>query len=221
LVWPWIILFVRRKYLVPLTLLAVASAPILRLVLMLSDVNLVAVLVITPSNLDSLGMGAMLALLSQSPDTFHKYGRRLVAAGLWLGLPLCTALVIVRLAFGWNPIYVNVGLHTSMALFYIWLIHQVSGRTNGVLGKILECKPIVYVGKISYGVYIYHLFAFALVTYVVEQFGLWYPFRGADIIIWTAATVALAAPSWHFFERPILKLKRYLRYTRDRATSAE
>jgi hypothetical protein len=67
--WPWLIVFAPRRVLGPTIVMAIASAPIFRWWLATQGYreNLLAVL--TPGSLDSLGMGALLALLN--PNGWH------------------------------------------------------------------------------------------------------------------------------------------------------
>jgi peptidoglycan/LPS O-acetylase OafA/YrhL len=74
--------------------------------------------------------------------------------------------------------------------------------------RFLEWKPLVYLGKISYGMYIYH---FSLT---------WFAFRVRDLvpmseylakplaaIIAFVLTLAIASASYHYLEQPILDMK--------------
>jgi peptidoglycan/LPS O-acetylase OafA/YrhL len=71
----------------------------------------------------------------------------------------------------------------------------------------LTWKPVRHVGKISYGLYVYHFF-------VPDAVRLLYPFPegGASRRLWGLAFIAIsfavAELSWRFLERPILALKR-------------
>jgi peptidoglycan/LPS O-acetylase OafA/YrhL len=63
---------------------------------------------------------------------------------------------------------------------------------------LLLSRPIRYFGKISYGIYLWHL----LVIVSLMQFTWLTGDRALPVVLWV--TVSLAAISWHFFERPIL-----------------
>jgi peptidoglycan/LPS O-acetylase OafA/YrhL len=70
--------------------------------------------------------------------------------------------------------------------------------------------PLLYLGRISYGLYVFHPFGLGLCLYLP----FWYlkrPFNGAQLLLAMLAafamTVALAALSYHFFELPILRFK--------------
>lgn len=71
-------------------------------------------------------------------------------------------------------------------------------------------RPLIYLGKISYGLYLFHAFFIWLFFYTYSQ---WRPMvflsqhRVLAIPPIFGLTVALSALSYHFFERPILKFK--------------
>jgi peptidoglycan/LPS O-acetylase OafA/YrhL len=77
-------------------------------------------------------------------------------------------------------------------------------------------RPLIYLGRISYGLYLVHIFFFYMVfvvwrpwlTRVTEGVGLatWRDVIAA--ILAFALTVSLASLSYHWFERPFLRLKR-------------
>jgi peptidoglycan/LPS O-acetylase OafA/YrhL len=73
----------------------------------------------------------------------------------------------------------------------LWAI--VVERT-GIFGVLLRSRPLVYIGMISYGIYLYHPIA----GYLFE-----------NPILRPIVTVMAAGLSWSAIERPILRLKRY------------
>ena len=82
------------------------------------------------------------------------------------------------------------------------------------LATALSWAPLVYVGKISYGVYLYHELA-RFLTWNVLLVGLdaWpkelrYSLR---LAVFFALTFAIASLSYHFLEKPFLSLKTRLR----------
>jgi peptidoglycan/LPS O-acetylase OafA/YrhL len=77
-------------------------------------------------------------------------------------------------------------------------------------------RPLIYLGKISYGLYVYH----ALFMYLVpKHLGRWLPhIPGSDVIVIFLATVATAAFSYQFIEKPFLKLKSRFELVKTRPT---
>jgi peptidoglycan/LPS O-acetylase OafA/YrhL len=70
--------------------------------------------------------------------------------------------------------------------------------------KFFANKVIAYVGKISYGVYIYHPLCLVALSLVYPATNTW-----AQLALGTILSVAVASASFWLYETPILKLKRY------------
>ena len=104
---------------------------------------------------------------------------------------------------------------TAIALISVWLVAGASRGFRGLVGKTLSSSPLVYLGTISYGVYLYHYF---MIWVFRREFG-WirkqYPHQAVYFLTLTAATIAVASISWFAFERPINGLKRYFPYDRQ------
>src|SRR5262245_24705525 len=82
------------------------------------------------------------------------------------------------------------------------LIGAVSTRTS-FASAMLSLPPIAYLGRISYGIYIWH---WPLAVWAEEGWG-WFDLSGAPgaarVLALTAGTLALASLSYHAVEKPI------------------
>jgi peptidoglycan/LPS O-acetylase OafA/YrhL len=102
---------------------------------------------------------------------------------------------------------------TGVAVAFACLVGKTAAGFSELPGKLLSLRPLQYVGKISYGIYLYHL-------YVVEAFWkllgiahLPLPDKGPVLfLIMASTTVAMAALSWKFLEQPFNSLKRQFPY---------
>ncbi len=75
----------------------------------------------------------------------------------------------------------------------------------GIAGRCLSWRPVLYLGAISYGVYLLHGFMpYVLGRYVEGFIDLAWPVRA---LMLTTATIAIASVSWRLFEKPLLALK--------------
>jgi peptidoglycan/LPS O-acetylase OafA/YrhL len=83
-----------------------------------------------------------------------------------------------------------------------------NGR-GGLARRIFGARPVAYLGKISYGLYLFHFFVLDIFVYYVPALSHRH---------WLAATIAflvtfaISALSWHFIEYPINDLKRFFPY---------
>ena len=82
------------------------------------------------------------------------------------------------------------------------------------VGAVLAARPLVYMGKISYGMYLYHMLAHFLVWGVllqgIEGWNHWLKF-GLRFSLFFGLTVALATISYFTWEKRFLALKERLR----------
>lgn len=81
----------------------------------------------------------------------------------------------------------------GIALGLVWLLQEQDGGA----ARFLEWKPLAYMGRITYGIYLYHLL-FIAVEHPAAIFH--FPFN-------VLAAIGLAIVSYELVERPILRLK--------------
>lgn len=200
LVWPFLVLLVPRRGLEPTILGLVALAPVTRGALYGAGFTDFAQFNVLPfASFDSLGLGALVALWMNPSQ---------VAMGpRWQLLSVLAAIagvgiVFLRLRGEWpaNP------EQTLYAILFAWVIKRSSTGFAGALGVLLTWPPLVWLGTISYGVYVYHMFAPRIVGAALR--GIAAPVQwqsgGPLFLFSTATTIAVATLSWRFMERPIL-----------------
>ena len=82
------------------------------------------------------------------------------------------------------------------------------------ISRTLSLRPMVYIGRISYGIYLYHaLFKWLIwdkFPHLTEDFG-WAVKVGLRTLAYFGGTIVFASLSYHAIERPFLKLKERLR----------
>jgi peptidoglycan/LPS O-acetylase OafA/YrhL len=209
LVWPWLVVFAPRRHVFVYAIVMVIAGPAYRYVALVYEFNDVALYALTPSSLDALGLGALLALVTRGYPVSERFERRLRL----LALPLC---VLGLVAIRWSHTADAVLYETFVAVGCLWLVAAASRGFRGVAGRVLEARPVMYLGKISYGVYVYHLLIRDTFKLDFLPIGV-VPKEILDFVIYTAATIALASLSWFALERPILRLKDRWAYTPHRA----
>ena len=72
----------------------------------------------------------------------------------------------------------------------------------------LSWAPLVYMGKISYGIYVYHVFIIVLVSPLLIPFGMTEDHNAfGRIAVLLALTLVVSSLSWHWIEQPFLAWK--------------
>ena len=201
IVWPWLVLLLPRRWLPAAVIAAILVAPAFRFYILAHAWTGMATYVLTPQYLDMLGIGALLAVLIDRGLSCVRVGRALLACGAAL-LAVVAFLPVTlpgRAAFALGDFPVALTFCGAVAM-------AAAGRT-GVAHYLLAWRPLRYVGEISYGVYVYHLFIPALCVWTLARAHLSYPSSHAVAFVLTSSvTLLIASASWRWFERPIRDL---------------
>ena len=201
LFWPFVILLVPKRFILGIIILMIIAGPAFRLYSLVASLSGVAYYVLTLSSVDSLGWGALLAW-------FHRNGFQVsYLRNAGLGLFFLYPLVITSLT-GESFFYVLD--YTFLSVGFVGLIASAAEGISGPVGVLLNWKPLNYIGKISYGIYLYHLF---IPWGLYEVLGLRQPENlVVNAILLMTTTLLLASLSWHFFEKPVNNLKKHFPY---------
>lgn len=209
--WPFIILFVPRKFLLPVIFSFIIVAPLFRIIVdTISPSRYINIL--TPSCFDAFGLGALFAYSGQ---TIHSYLSRHFKKLVWL-LFLLSSFFMLYIALTLSPAE-NIFLRKEMiafgrlgfsaiALFAIYYTSKENG-IKGMYKKMIESPVILYIGKISYSLYLFHYF----LPYLLKYFGLHLPFSHINVSIQFLILFLLSTVSWYLIEKPANKLKKHFR----------
>lgn len=213
LVWPWLILFVPERRLPWMIGLACALGPISRLiVLTFAPGHYIAATVLTPACFDQLGGGALLACL------WHHRGAAAALPTAWriTGLVLLFTVVPVGWLLSPGGLCGGVLLPMAESLAFVVLIDGAARGFGGFTGAVLTSRPLLWIGQISYGLYLLHNFSHWWAPRVMRQLTHYRQAYFANELLHVLFLVALsfcaATISWFLLERPLNRLKSRLGY---------
>jgi peptidoglycan/LPS O-acetylase OafA/YrhL len=216
LLWPWVILFARRQWLPAIALGMAAVGPVFRYVVFTQTGNdLTPILPL--GCVDSLALGAYLAMTVAPEYASHRLVRPIGPAALWSGLLLLAAYLAAEHTDDFW-VFRDVSFDLAIALVGVWLVARAAEGMRGPAGRVLEFGPLRYLGTISYGIYVYHNMLPELLTRTARHFGhpdLFAPLGDQTVpylIFYGVMSVAVAAISWHVFEGPINRMKDRFEY---------
>jgi len=166
---------------------------------------------------DGLALGALLAGLLESPSGMasRRADRRLFltvglgSAAYWVG----SALLLRFADPGSSGHLITVVQSTrmlSMNLGFFALVGLVAHHAGSPWLAVLRDRRLVYIGQISYGLYLYHHIVLYLWDDYATKHGL-ARHLGTDLAV-AGLSLAVAALSYRFVERPILALKDVFPY---------
>jgi peptidoglycan/LPS O-acetylase OafA/YrhL len=200
LVWPFAVRFLERRRLVMILLLVVIGEPLLRAFTIRLVPNWEFIYFLTPFRLDGICLGSLTALLMES-ETARNVLKRLSMIGMALVATTYVGLhklMGAQFRRGQGPTY-NALSYTLVALLAFFLISYIITHKHSVLTHSLSFRPLVYLGTISYGLYLYQNVCSSLIL------GLGLSFRS-----WTVAsgvlTIIVASLSFHFYEKQLTLL---------------
>jgi peptidoglycan/LPS O-acetylase OafA/YrhL len=213
--WPFIALVASRRVLFIMLCTAIVASMVFRVAIDHMVPGVLSVRYMTASCVDAFAVGALIAYAK------HYKGWIGVGRCKWMFAGIGTLGLIISVL--WLPHYTDHEIarrmgHTFLVIFYGAILAQTAAGFGGLLGAVLTFKPILYLGRISYGIYVYHYFAPAGVHWLAARFGVNMGHQEpATLVAYTIFTLALAISSWHLLEFPINRLKRHFAYPNARA----
>ncbi len=223
LIWPFIIYLLNKKHLKILLFLIICLTPIFRYSIgeFIIDHNIVTddigevIYRLLPSQIDSLAFGALIPIFS-----LHKrnlpYSRLLVIStvtflilGLinWVSIRDVCEIGITSIGF---PIasmhnYAHVWSYSIIGgLSTILILYLISTSKKNLLTMLLSSEIFVRIGKVSYGMYLYHLI---LIPFYQRSIGIYVSSELISFILYLLITYLVSLISYRFFEEKFIKLK--------------
>ena len=217
LLWPAIVLLVRRGALGLWVGAIAATGPVFRLGMVLLGLDDTAgAYTLLPASATALCTGAAAAMLER---------RRAIPAWFagsrpyWL-IGAAAAFAVATLA-GWPD-----RLH-YLFLEFVWLIPlaalllSASRGIEGPVGRVLDQPWLQYLGRISLGVYLYQNLALAAAKWLLGAADLPTGSGPAAFVATTLFSVAFALASWKLLEQPVNGFKRLFPYPWSRRSPAK
>lgn len=202
LCWPFIILLLPRRSLIPALIAVILSALAFRLALAGLPEG-PARYVLPPAAFDALGAGGLLAALER---------QGLLGARTRLLAFLAASFALITVFWMQGPGYSAKSYYvladTLLVLPMMAAVIACRLRTGGPWGWTFEAPVLRALGRISYGIYLYHFPILALAFWGGANLGLPLPQQGpVTFVVASSFTVCAAAASWLIVERPALRLK--------------
>ena len=209
LVWPTVVWLCSRRALVGVCIAVVVGAIALRLWLLAGGLHTTHFL--TPCRLDTLAVGALLALLPPPP-------RWLGVACAWLGVG---GLLAIARQTG-NPFPESIPMQRwgllAALVFAVGLL--VLARQPGLVAAVCRFAPLRALGQVSYCVYLVHFLVLDALTRGVlalpddakQAIAGALPAQAIAVLLGLCClggSWLVAAISWRVVEAPILRLKRH------------
>lgn len=216
LVWPLVVWLLAAKPRLLLTFpLAAALASFGgRIVASLLGVNLVATTVLTPFQLDSLAIGGFFAIYLRQPDG-EAGTRRLIVPMTLTGIGLLLLQFGVRHFSEYGSALESLRSGAFRLLLAALLLKALIAPTSSGWSHFFRSRPMIILGKYSYGLYVYHhFFSYYFGKHGTERalasvIGSHIAALAILAVGGMAASMAIAWLSYEYFENYFLRLKRF------------
>jgi peptidoglycan/LPS O-acetylase OafA/YrhL len=209
LVWPWVVLFLPRRALVWAVTGLIVCASAFRMAMFSLKFPPASVVHLPIFWLDALGLGALLALAVDSSFGLRDYLARARFLALLLGIGC------LGLAFYLGHTDRHFTLRETIyplgySLTFVWLVSCAADGFKGPVGRLMSWKPLLLIGAISYGIYVFH---FIIRSYSMNMTSL--PTIASPLLralVLGAISILIAAVSFYLYERPVNRLRRFFAY---------
>jgi peptidoglycan/LPS O-acetylase OafA/YrhL len=216
ILWPWLVFYFKEKYLLLAIVLIIVGSKILSLILLHQGMSWVAIYTFSFVRFETLAMGAMVAILiNYRIKLVERYTK-------WIFTLSCIAILTF---FGYyilkngNLSVLNPGegllLSQSFILSLIGFFFSsilVYSLTKNKFENFLSSKPLIFFGKYSYGIYVYHYPVYSLTAYYFHLnsanplFFNW-PVEILISIVCSFVAAGIAYVSYNYYEKYFLNLK--------------
>jgi peptidoglycan/LPS O-acetylase OafA/YrhL len=216
IIWVILMVFIPKRYLKNTIILSIVLSLIIRFYLMFYTKYWLGSTVLVFTNMHSLGLGALISyyVVFHRQKFFTSKIQPYVITLIGLIILFFVVYVIFNLK-GDLMIYKRFREPYMVMIYSLVVFLVIRTGFKGFFRFLLENKFVVYLGKISYGLYIYHVFAISvwirLNKYVFKLEA--NPFE--TFVYLFIISLLMATISWYCIEKPINNLKKYFKYTKD------
>ena len=199
LFWPLVVFLCPRKLLGPVFLAFVALAPLCRMFLAQRFPEIHHSQAITATAMDYFGVGALLAL---ALERGMQAGDKRLTRAAWLAFAGYAVIysfnVMARPLAGFCYLQ-----QTLVSVAFAGLISATLAGFSGVREKILDHPAVQHVGRLSFGLYLFHTPVPLFLGYILPW--LWHPFFSGPwlllrLAVFTLTSWGLAHLCWRYLE---------------------
>ncbi|MFZ4455590.1 MAG: acyltransferase family protein [Bacteroidales bacterium] len=197
LIWPLVVYFVPTRNLLKVIFILFVAVFLVKYVMLFHGIGISK---FTFARIDQLLFGAILSIM-ELKNMFKNDKTRIYLFLILIGTLLINAILFLQANN--YPFWTELLKYTTLGLlFFTFLGWLITLNGDHPLNVLLSSKVLQYLGKISYGIYIWHI----LVLFILNKY-----FLTKNLILDFSLSIALsilvAHISFYYYERQFLKLK--------------
>ncbi len=213
LIWPWLIIFVNRKYLKYVFLAAIVTGIATRYYAIYVTHHVYPSLVF--HRLDSFGIGALYAYVRLDKTLNEKFER-----SFRIVFPFLLYIMWRMGQYSGLPVCVMYARFLDSLIAIAMIMYAINNRNEFMRKYVLENPVLNYIGKISYGIYLYHFTLSPSYDAHMASFVQAHPGMPAFVTgyVFTycmklALLMLVCWLSYTIIEQPLLRLKKRFEYS--------
>lgn len=205
-IWPWLVKYNKNLLRVLVGVIAVC---------LISKIAFQLLVMSNPNNTSLLNIKTFIATLKFESMAIGGIGawgvhnKKFYSVFLHNGL-LITSMILILISVYFTPHALQDGIFLLQSVLFLIVILNVSCNEKSILK--LENKAFVFLGNISYGIYVYHMMMIVAVILLLEKFDVninnsWY----SQIFMYSLSigfTVLISFLSYNYFEKFFIRLKK-------------
>ena len=204
IIWPFLLITLlriikSRKHVLNIVIFLSVASWILRIILQFKGYDADRLYNGLDTRADALLTGCVLSLILSS--NLIDFRREKVSSCIkYLGMSAIISYILILLNISWSSKLYFYFLAFLIQILTAFLILHILLPGDNYLKKVLTNKPLVWIGSISYGLYLWHDPVYEMIR--MQGYSLW-----TIALLGITITFAIASLSFYFIEKPILKLK--------------
>jgi peptidoglycan/LPS O-acetylase OafA/YrhL len=217
--WPLMVFLFSNKKLIWISVFVIIASSVLGMVMLYYKNSWMVVYTFTLSRLGTITLGSLLAILMVN----HKKLLELLAIPVFITSFACIVAFYLKIHFIDKVPFDFFLLHPSTTILNSsnWMLLVIGvffasilciTLSKNFLSTLLSIKPLMFMGKYSYGIYVFHFPVFMLLKQPLAH---WAGFINNTLIrqtmisvICVCITILLSLISYHLFEQRFLNLKK-------------
>ncbi len=204
ILWPFLLLLVPKRFLA-VTVIGIALSGFLwRAGCIVGGASPFVRWFLLPGSLDTFAAGSLVALYAHKIPALSRLVKMAMAA-LALGLfALSSVLRHAPQDSLWTAL-----VEVPESLCFAWLLIRLLDPTSWP-SALLRWRPLVELGRLSYGIFVFHVLVSILFQPVVEHFGFRHG-QGWTAVLLIGISVVVSAASFYLIEQPLLRWSKGFR----------